>query len=331
MSKSPDIIRIHTSVFSNDGGAVKSAMTFSLGDITRGTKKIYTYCHNIYEIVEIIFTGDTISIIEFVDTVTGAGRVVEEKKDFFAKYFTSAGLVGKRFLFDVGLKLPIRYTDFSEANNISSAKHTMFVTNNRIDGYVTDENNAWYFVCSDTIIAVDNCILSLFSEFRNIAQTKGNKQLFGTMLASIVAGLSKNISIEDVARHMQGVDLQSKFLYNLHGLNNIGEHVTNSQVGLVCTHLNTLIGKTKGDETQEAIFVGEQISLVRLVEIGLNKFLKSIYDPNKKITVSVSLSQINVKSMFIWKGAAFVSLLQGEKIDNIRELLSSEEVYEVTN
>lgn len=317
-----------TSFISNDGGLIKYCMTFSLSNIiNKPNKLIYVYKYNLRDLIEINYQNEMVITKNFDGFRPDLGKIIEESWAFFEGYFNSADLKNKRFIFDTTLKLPIRYSDFALADkNSLSSKETLFVTDNKRQGYVLDDINI--FISIENTRQIDNCILAIFSELRNISKPINGVTSLGLQVSSIVAGLLAGVKSDELEKNINSVDCGPKFQFALNEIN-----LDSTYVREMCSYIKTdkLYNKlfSVAHERNDSEFSGESVNVSRLATMGLNNFIKSIKDPKKKIRVNMDVN-FGVKYMYILDGAAFVDLSLGYSLQGIQELFMSEEIYGIS-
>lgn len=323
---------------SNRNGIIDAWMFVTLEKL-QANSRLYFYKHNIYDVVEIACKEDTIQITTFANTTPNAENTLIEETEFYLSYFESAGLINKIFLFDTNLKVPVRYEDFEEKENLESVfknKHVMF-TLDRKHGYITEANSVVVFVTVDNCVNVDKCILALTNDLINIIEPKLNinyKSAPMIMLMSTISGMLSGVKKKDIEEEIQGLDLVQKFLYPVRKADISDENILSKVDGLKTDLFDQIYTSYKpfvDFESKVKDFNERSIALTELIEIGLDCLIKAIKNPNESVRVVIDAEQQTIHSMFIFKGAGFITPGNMKSLAYFRELFDSDNVEFVMN
>ncbi len=321
----------------NPGGIMEQCMYFNIETLVRGNWRLYFYKYNIYDLIEVEFKSGLVTIYTFPNSISGAERVIIDELDFYAGYFSSAGLEGKRFVFDCKNKMPVRYDDFQAVDhlNIDNREHAFIL--DMKDGYITTPKDIHVFLGIENAKDIDNCILSFINSWINIIKPKyqiNRKNTNGVVMLTLLSGMLSGIKVFDFKEQLNGYNLEDKFFNRVTGVDFNSVNVDKNSVSLKTSKFMEIVGSCNpviDAEIVEKEFSSERILLSYLIDIGLDRFIRSIKDPNKLVKVDIDEQQQTIKSMFIVKGAAFITPGAIKTLNHFRELLDSDNVQFVMN
>jgi hypothetical protein len=332
---------IQHTYYNNKNGVMDYTMSFGLKDKIVSNTRLYFYRYNLYDVVEIEYKDDTIFIYSCLKDRDM--NFILDNLEFYAGYFKSAGLIDKRFLFDISLKLPVSYLDFVEMSYLPNAVDDAFLfVLDRKGEYVTGKNNAFLFMSTTTRTNnIDKCIFSLFNDSINIADPRV-LELAGTMGSTVISGLLSGLGINGIKTEIEECDADYKFVRNLVGFEISSSNLVKIKSKLKLTKFDAIIkGLKKLDSAVNNAIDGDivppekaQANLRDLLETGVDRFIKMFDNQNIswKIIIDVPMMQNMIRSAYIWKGILYINPLSiNADVKYFREFLDSDNVELVMN
>lgn len=286
-------------------------------------KVLFYYKFDIFDVVEITYNNESIFVSEFSHTRGGIINEIKQELDRLTSYFEAAGLTGRRFLYDTTLKLAVSYSDFIPNKTPFYHRDKLAIVTDKKEGYITDRDIVILFSSSHIVRHVNNAVISLYINTNNITQPKNNLTEIGCLSTAIISGLICGLPITDIEKLKLETTVSisnkitEKFPFG-------SEFVTNFIKEI---NLGKLMGSFYSRREERNEFSGTSVNITRLIDIGLNRFIISLDDPNKKIEVNIDFP-VDM-TMYIHKGAAFVTLNKGIKLEDVKGWLNSDEIYEI--
>jgi hypothetical protein len=323
--------------YNNKDGVMDYIMSFGLKEKIVSNTKLYFYRYNFYNLIEIEYKDDTIFIFTF--RKESDIDFIKDNLEFYAGYFKSAGLVNKRFLFDISLKLPVSYMDFTEMDCLPNAIDNEFLfVLDRKETYVTGKGSAILFMTTTKTANVDKCILSLLNNSINIADPRV-LELAGTMSGGIISGLLSGIGVNGIKNDIEECDADYKFVRSLMGIEISSSNIVKIKSKLKLEKFNRIIKGLKKEDVVDAEIIKvppekATVDLRDILETGLDRFIK-MFDSQEiswKINIDVPMMQNMIRSAYIWKGILYINpMILNSDIKYFKEFLDSDNVELVLN
>lgn len=318
--------------YQSDGGILRFGMMYSIQTIlNQRPKEILTYKHGADDLIEVRYVEGEIVIFTFPYTKFGVDEIFKNNLSFWESYFDTGGLKNTRFLFDVTLKMPVRYSDFhKDISRLGSPSRIAYIVESKKDGYITEIQGVNILVCGISTYAIDSSAYAMIVNLGNFDKPSQQKTLEGCLATSVIAGLFNGVLYGNIERQLENIEPDSKFLTPVKEVildKMPSERVTN---GLTVKSLFYVEAKGSAISYQDdGEYALETVNISRLIAMGLDKFIKTIKDPHKKIQVNHDVN-FGIKLMYILDGAAFVILQPRDtKLSAVKELLTSDNIFEI--
>lgn len=334
--------RIRNTLLSNPSGIMDSTLTFGLQHRIKSNTRLYFYKYDIYDLVEVKFENEIICVYDFKHTEDKA-VVIKDDLEFYDRYFKSAGLYNKRFLFDVTTKMPVSYDDFEEMETIPSPENKDFAfVLDRKTGYIAEKGAVSIFIATERTDTIDKCVLAYMN---NSIQTLNPKhfELAGCMSSVVISGLLSELNFESIKKQYYSVDDNNKFIGSLNELNFNSEFVNSLKAKLKLNKFKRILEKSKPDNiTQgeviklniningEKVNLDGEVSLREIVDKGLDRFINK-KNPKDVLKVCIDTEYQTIRSAYIVRGVMFITPTMLMPLNYFRELLNSDNVEYILN
>lgn len=326
------ITNLTESLYTKKGGILSSCMIFDLGkDITKGMN-FYFYKFNIMDVVEITLNEGAVKICDFIHSRHGISKNIVADIDFLEGYWKSAGLMGKTFLFDTSLKTPLRYSDFqlSDKPFRNNRMELGFITQYKEDGYITS-GKVSIFEHIERNRTINNSIISIYNRRGQVLKPNEVTNV-GTFITCMLAGLQSGMNLsefEDMAKDALASDLNS-MRYKVDKDTMEVEPILSKIDKLRFKAFSNLIYTKESEEVTPPEFSGESINTSRLIQLGLDNFIKSIKQPTKSIKLNLDYP-LAIDSAYIRLGCLFVVPKQNTDVPTLKKLFRSDNINIVMN
>lgn len=325
-------IENRNTIMSNPNGVMKAIHYFDLCNIMDKNNRIYFYRGDYKNIVEVYFSDDFVDVYYFDHTPKDYRNVIKDNLDLYVPYFTSGGLSGKRFLFDVVMKLPISYTDFVE-NDYPDLKerHTLILFDKKEGVYITDRDSVKVFTSIQDTFSLDNSLLALANKLIHMIVPRGRETEDGTISMTIIAGLLSNVDIEELEFDVSG-NAHSRIYPNISAIPISSIYFDEETTGIKkLNKLKEILPIIKHAPEIKIVKDNNNPNLSEIVKVGLDQFIKTIKNHDRSTIVNIDMFHDKVKAMYIFKGAAFITPGTERSQDYFMEMLSSENIALVSN
>lgn len=323
----------------NPGGIMQCCMYYGVENVMKSNVRMYFYKYNIDDLVEVEYRDDLITVYTFQNSTLNCERIIIDDLDFFGGYFASAGLHGKRFIFDVSNKMPVRYDDFKEFDSLftfSDKKDHAFILDMK-QGYITIKGDVSIFVGVAIRKEIDTSILSFVNNWINIIEPKykpNYKNTSAITILTLISGLLSGINILDIKEQIKNLELKDVFLNRILNVDFISKHVEDKMKHLTIDKFTEIIKSSNPvleGEIVEKEFNKNEAFLKDIIDIGLDKFMRTIKNPERVVKVIIDAEWQNIISMYIVRGAAFITPGATKDIHYFYEILDSDNVNFVMN
>ncbi len=326
-------VSIVESLFSRKaGGIIKDCLVYDIPMFlkTSKDKSFLFYKYNADDLVEISYNDNNLVLTNFTYTDMQAPYKVEKSLDRLTTLFDALNLKGKTFLFDLSLKLPVRYEDFiPNKKPFVAREHTAFILDGG-NGHIIDNTTVFIYKHSSYLKIQNNCILGMYNLASEILSPKNGLTSDGVIFCSAISGLFSGIStsrLEEMNKEIEG-KATSSFQYKVEA-----KIFSNKDLNADKLKTRLLLNSRFSEEADKNEFSGETVNLTRVIELGLDKFMKTLKNMNKKVNVNIN-ADIDIISMHIVKGAAFVSIKKVNDrnvLEDLKQLLNSDNIVPVMN
>jgi hypothetical protein len=335
-----ELARIRNTIYSNPSGIMSNCMTFNIQDRMPSNTRMYFYKFSYYDLVEISYDDDVICVFDFQHTIESSLDYIRENLEFLAGYFKSAGLHGKRFIFNTSLKMPVSYNDFivmDKIERIDMGNQSVFILDKK-NGYITDRAAVNIFSAHEYTKDIDKLILSMYNRLIGIKKPEVRSTDSGVITFSI-AGFLDGIKLEGVLKQIDTVEPSNKFKVSIGTVNidssyviSIFDKLKTGKFKKILNKVDKIIDADAIDDggnlsfLEKAVKSGNTVFLRDIIDVGLDKFSKSVKNPHKAIPVHLDCEWQTIKSMYIFDGVAFISPTTMMPMSYFRELLSSDNI-----
>lgn len=296
-------------------GIIESCSSYSLGRIIRSNTKLYFYPFDYTDLIEVQAKEQEVVVNLFMHTPRDAENTIAKRFDELKQLIVASGLQGKSFLFDLDLFIPIRYSIFqsmaypdleklpvvcftlSNADNVASVVDSVYLFNEDKD--------------------VDYCLLSLYNSMFNIYSPIYIQDRYAAQLISLIAGKSCGLDIEQAVEQIEG---ESSVFFSTMGISFYDRGIQNLAANLDTTKLREII---KLNDVKEADLIEGKVKLSEILQKGLDDIIKRIKNPKVRIDVEID-EHFEIKSMYIYNGAAFMVPRTKSTLEYFRTLLDSD-------
>lgn len=322
------------SFITNPDGVLYSVLSFGLQAKVQSNNKLYFYKYDIYDLIEIYMEDDLMNVFVFRESENKADVVIKDI-EFYKGYFESAGLVGKRFLFNAALRLIVNYNDFEEVDVIpklnDSRKEFAFIMNKK-DGYVYGKDAVNVFIATERTYEIDKCIIAFVNDSKNIINPN-MLTLNGCMTSIIISGLLSKLNTEELSKQIPVIDLETKFKTTINSLTVSSRIARDSMLKLKTDKFRRII-KPKGSENSIQAVTKEiskgEVSLRDIIDNGLDRLAKS-FSPNESYRVVIDCENQTIRSAYVLRGTMFITPVTMLPLSYFIELLNSDNVEYVLN
>lgn len=329
-----DYTRIRNTLMSNPRGIMDSCLSLGLQQRVISNVKLYFYTYNIYDLVEIEYKNDIVCMYDFRHTEDRASDI-RDKLEFYAGYFKSAGLENKRFLFDISLKMPVNYEDFSEMATVPyiHKKDFAFVLDKK-SGYICETGAVQVFISSERTDEVDKCVLATMNQLVNV---KGPKKfnLSGCMNTMLICGLLSGLDYKKLEEQTDLVDEEDKFINTINKLTFNSANIIDKLFRLKTDKVKRILEKSQPDivqgEVVEKEVVNGEVNLSDIVGVGLDKFIKVLDTTKDVIRVCIDCEHQTIRSAYIIKGVICITPVTFMPISYFKELLDTDNIEYIIN
>jgi hypothetical protein len=329
--------KIRNSIIRNDRGIMESTMSFQIQHTLKSNVRMYFYKFDFYDLVEVNYQDDYVVVCDFPHSGDNA-KVIENDIDRYIGYFDSAGLKGKRFLFDVSNKMPVSYFDFVPKKNISklmfdAEMEFAFILDKKNENYITTPGDVKVYVAHEISRTVDKLVLSLFNNSIDISKPKKTIEQKAAFFSFFLSGMLDGIRKEEIDVGVDGVDLNNKLYHSLSRMEFNSDNVEKKTKGMKKDRFMRITEKAIGETVEFPPITDvikefrDYISLQEVIEQGLDHYIKkNIKDSENAHTVIIDYDWQSIKSAYIRKGIMFITPTTIRPISYFMELLSSDNV-----
>jgi hypothetical protein len=323
----------------NPGGIMQCCMYYGVETVMKSNVRMYFYKFDIDDLIEVEYKNNLITIYIFQNSTLNAEKIIIDDLEYFAGYFKSAGLEGMRFLFDISNKMPVSYNDFKEYDNlirISNRKDHAFILDKR-DGYITNIGDVFVYVGVLNRKEVDTSILCFVNDWINIIKPKYKidyKNTEAITALTLISGFLSGINVVDIKAQIGDLVLKDMFLNRILNVDFTSDNVNDKMKNFKTDRFVEIVRSNNpvlDAEIVEKEFNEKEVSLKDIVDMGLDRFMKTIKNPSQAIKVIVDTEWQSIISMYIVKGAAFITPGSVRDIHYFYELLDSDNVNFVMN
>jgi hypothetical protein len=318
-------------------GIMESTMSFQIQHTLQSNVRMYFYKFDFYDLVEVTYENEHIVVYDFPHSGDNA-KVIEEDLERFAGYFSSAGLKGKRFLFDCSTKMPVSYSDFEPKRKIpkipfDAEMEFAFILDKKNENYITTAKDVKVYVAHEISRTVDKLVLSLFNESINISKPQKSIEKKAAFFSFFLAGMLNGIRKDDIEVGIDGVDLNNKLYHSLSRVEFSSDNVEKKAKGLKVDKFMRISEKVVDSQMEFPPVIDiikefrDYVSLQEIVEQGLDYYIKkNIKDPGKSHSVIIDFDWQAVKSAYIRDGTLFITPTTMRPISYFAELVNSDNV-----
>lgn len=329
--------RIRETILRNNGGIMEATMSFQIQHVLKSNVRMYFYRFDFYDLVEVTYEGDHIVVYDFPHSGDGI-KVIESDIQRYAGYFDSAGLKGKRFLFDTSTKMPVSYNDFVFVSKIpkitfDAEMEFAFILDKKDENYITTKGDVKIYVAHEITKTIDKLALSLFNDSINITEPKQGIKKRAAFFSSFLSGMLNGIRREDIEEGLDGVDINNKLYHSLGRMDFNSDYVENTLKNL---KTDKFVKVTKKVIDQQLDFPNvhdvvkefrNQVFLQDIIEQGLDSYIKrNAINPDKPYQVIIDYEWQSIKSAYIRNGMMFITPTTLRPISYFVELLNSDNV-----
>ncbi len=324
-------------ITSNINGILYSTMYYNLPAIMWSNRRMYIYKYDVLDLIELEYNEkeDLLTVYDFLHSPDNTRGIfnIGNIDTYYTGYFHSAGLGNKRFLFDVTTKLPVSYNDFQYTEHPKLiTPYTALVLDKKDGGYITDNAAVIVYAATSAAKELNNGILATLNEAVNIIKPVKGVDPFGSAVMTVVASMYSDIDIEELFNNMKGISLEDR-LKNTYGIVSFMDKTINEDIRKLSPRkFNEAIRKIiPENDFANRDFSGDEIYLSDILAWGLDGFIKTIKNPSKMVKIILDAEQQTIRSMYILKGAAFISPATIKDTHYFMELFDSDNVVLVMN
>lgn len=319
---------------SNPEGVLEYVMFFGLQQHFKSNVKSYIYKYDVNNLIEICYNKaeDVLHVFEFAHSPTGSSQIIEMNVDFYMNYFKSVGLLeGKRFLFDVNLKLPVNYNDFiyNDQYNLSSNRSTAFILDAG-NGYITGARKVLLFIATELAMAVDSCVFAFMVNSMNFKRP-AYRSKEGIMFLCFLSGLLMQVDDDKLEEQLEKVNIVDKLIKSSNDMEYYSEYVNNARKYFNVDRLKGVAKNVVDDDFPFKELVEKEVQdsnrayLSNIIDMGLDKFIRTS-GTTGIIKVVIDTAWQEFKGMYISNGAAFITPGNSVNINHYKDLLNSDNV-----